>query len=96
MTFFTQRKSDNWDRLWIHIIYLGLEIYFTMIVLFIARSEENRQKKEHLEPIKILDWKINEIDLFRYMIALAPLIFAQIKECYNSSRFCREIRRNFS
>ena len=96
LTFFTQRKSDNWDRLWIHIIYLGLEIYFTMIVLFIIRSEENRQKKEHLEPIKILDWKINEIDLFRYMIALAPLIFAQIKECYNSSRFCREIRRNFS
>ena len=36
LTFFTQRKSDNWDRLWVHIIYLGLEIYFTMIVLFIA------------------------------------------------------------
>ena len=96
LTFFTQRKSDNWDRLWIHIIFMFLEIYFSLITIFLAKSEENKQKLGNYSTEKRLDWKINEIDFFRYFIALAAFIYIVIRENYNKSRFCKNILRNFS
>ena len=49
LTFFTKRKNDNWDRLWIYMIYLYLEIVFSMITLFLLKIEFNK------EQLKIID-----------------------------------------
>ena len=95
LTFFTQRKSDNWDRLWIRIIYLFLEIYFSLMIIYTEKSEENSRKLENNSSGKLLDWKINEIDFYRYFIGLAPLIYIAIKEIFKKSRFCKKLLRNF-
>ena len=96
LTYFTQSKGDSWDRIWIHILFMFLEIYFSLITIFMQKSEENEKKLENVLREKMLDWKINEIDFFRYFIGLAPYIYIAIKKKFNKSRFCQKFFRNFS
>ena len=53
LTFFTKRKNDNWDRLWIYMIYLYLEIVFSMITLFLLKIEFNREQLEIIDDGKL-------------------------------------------
>ena len=93
MSFFTQKSSDNWDRVWIYIIYTHIEM--SLCVMFFINISVNN-KKDKLADIDFIDWKINEFDFCRYGFILVyyfPMIF---KKMYKCCRFCQIILKNFS
>ena len=97
LTFFTKRSSDNWDRLWIYIICMYFEIISSMLTIYLYKSDEIEKEKNNEKNIRILDWKINEIDLLKYLIVIFPVvIWTNIKEYYQKIRFCQKLKQNFS
>jgi len=95
LTLFTQRKGDNWDRLWIYIIYCYLEIQFTIETIFLYKEEYNKERNnKNFE--KLINWKINEIDMTRYALPFFILIKEGFYCCYNNLRICKKIKNNFS
>ena len=92
LTFFTQKKSDNWDRLWIYIIYLYMEICRTLVVTFRLSLKQFEKKYERL-----LEWKLNEFDLVKILCPDVLLLFLEaIRGCCQYFRFCKKIKKNFS
>ena len=97
MSFFTKRKSDNWDRLWIYIICMYLEINSSMVTIYLYKSDEIDNEQHNEKRIRIVEWKINEIDILKYLIVVFPvIIWKNIKEYYQKIRFCQKLKQNFS
>ena len=97
LSFFTKRSSDNWDRLWIYIICMYLEINSFMVTIYLYKSDEIDYEQHNEKKIRIVEWKINEIDLLKYLIVVFPvIIWKNIKEYYQKIRFCQKLKQNFS
>ena len=92
LTYFTQRKNDNWDRLWIYIIYLFFELSYILPFLFQFLEIFDGDKNERL-----LGWKLNDIDFVKIISPLTLLVlWEEIAKSCKNCRFGKLLIKNLS
>ena len=97
LALFIKDKDDNLDRIMIYLFFMLLEIFFSIVTIYVLKSDKNNTLKNNIEILNIIDWKINQIDFFKFLIPFFRLLFWNaLKLCYTKSRFCKKLRKNFS
>ena len=91
LTLFTQRNNDNWDRLWIYLIFMFLEITFSLLTIGLIKAIEIRFIHDKVIRFTVLEWKINEIDYYKYFLLGIPSLLG----CFENCRFCKRLKENF-
>ena len=92
LTYFTQRKNDNWDRLWIYIIYLFFELSYILPFIFQFLVVFDEYKNERL-----LGWKLNDIDFAKIIFPLTlSVLWEEIAKSCKNCRFGKLLIKNLS
>ena len=97
LALFIKDKDDNLDRIMTYLFFMLIEIFFSIVTIYVLKSDKNNTLKNNVEILNIIDWKINQIDFFKFLIPFFRLLFWNaLKLCYTKSRFCKKLRKNFS
>jgi hypothetical protein len=98
LTTFTQKSSDDWERIGLYIALVFSEIMFFISSIYYGILGRVNEKFINSLYIKI-DWKINEIDYYRYGFILYNYYYYKFKKIYNEckkgNRCCRKIIQNY-
>ena len=98
LTTYTQKSSDDWERIGLYIALVFSEIMFFISSIYYGILGRVNEKFINSLYIKI-DWKINEIDYYRYGFILYNYYYYNLKKIYNEckkgNRCCRKIIQNY-
>ena len=98
LTTFTQKSSDDWERIGLYITLVCSEIMFFISSIYYGIL--GRVNKTFINSLYIkIDWKINEIDYYRYAFIVYNFYYFGFKIiyklCKNENRCCRKIIQNY-
>ena len=77
LLFFTHKSEYNNKRIYEYLIYMSYEILMVLYSFFMEYKFNGILKSFGMK----IDWRINRIDFFRYLIILIPSIWFFLKYC---------------
>ena len=98
LIFFRYQKEDKWEIEGFYIILSGSELISTITGIYMEKNNIN--DKSVYEFNKVIEWKINKIDFYRFGYLLVSILYFVFKACciesYKKGRCCKKFINNFS
>ena len=100
LIFFRNKNEDKWEIEGFYLLLSALEIVLAITSIYIEKYIHRNNTPCDFEFNKLVLWKINRIDLFRYYYIIVSLIYSGFKMCcimgYSDNRCFYKFINNFS
>ena len=98
LIFFTYQNEDKWEIEGLYIILSSFELISTITGIYMEKN--NTSDEDIYEFNKVIEWKINKIDFYKFGYLLVSILYFGCKVCciesYKKGRCCKKFINNFS
>ena len=98
LIFFRYQNEDKWEIEGLYIILSSFELISTITGIYMEKN--NTSDEDIYEFNKVIEWKINKIDFYKFGYYLVSALYFGCKACciesYKKGRCCKKFINNFS